>query len=233
MPWVYIGTSPLKAAYVGTTPVKEIYVWTTKVRPNSRLPSAYQEVEWIQSSWTQWVNTWLFASNNIQVETKVEVTTTSQNIPIFWWNWGNSGYVVYRYYHLTPYNSKWYFWKNWTEGNLGTYSAVVGTVYTIVYNNSNSQLSINGSEIGSVAWTVWVPNSTLAISYRFSPGNTAYYWKWKYFYFRMYDKSQNKYVRDFVPCYRKSDNIIWLYDLANNQFYTNAWTWTFTKWPNV
>ncbi len=33
MPWIYIWTSPLKAAYVGTTPVKEIYVGTTKVRP--------------------------------------------------------------------------------------------------------------------------------------------------------------------------------------------------------
>lgn len=34
MPWVYIGTSPLKCAYVWTTPVKCIYVWTTKVRPS-------------------------------------------------------------------------------------------------------------------------------------------------------------------------------------------------------
>lgn len=33
MPWVYIGTSPIKCAYVWTTPVKCIYVWTTKVRP--------------------------------------------------------------------------------------------------------------------------------------------------------------------------------------------------------
>ena len=36
MPWVYIGTSPIKCAYVGTTPVKEIYVGTTKVRPTTK-----------------------------------------------------------------------------------------------------------------------------------------------------------------------------------------------------
>jgi hypothetical protein len=40
-------------------------------------------------------------------------------------------------------------------------------------------------------------------------------------------------VRDFVPCYRKSDWVIWLYDLANNQFYTNSWTGVFSKWWNV
>lgn len=40
-------------------------------------------------------------------------------------------------------------------------------------------------------------------------------------------------VRDFVPCYRIADTVIWLYDVVNDQFYTNAWSWTFTKWPNV
>lgn len=38
---------------------------------------------------------------------------------------------------------------------------------------------------------------------------------------------------DFVPCYRKSDNEIWLYDRVGKQFYTNAWTGTFIKWPDV
>lgn len=29
-------------------------------------------------------------------------------------------------------------------------------------------------------------------------------------------------IRDFVPCYRKSDDIIGVYDLENNDFYTNC-----------
>jgi hypothetical protein len=40
-------------------------------------------------------------------------------------------------------------------------------------------------------------------------------------------------VRNFIPCYRKSDWVIWLYDLANNQFYTNSWTGTFSKGNDV
>ena len=40
-------------------------------------------------------------------------------------------------------------------------------------------------------------------------------------------------LREFVPCYRKSDNVIGMYDLTNNQFYTNAWSWTFWKWDNI
>lgn len=40
-------------------------------------------------------------------------------------------------------------------------------------------------------------------------------------------------VRDLVPCYRYADWVIWMYDKVNDVFYTNSWTWTFTKWPDV
>jgi hypothetical protein len=40
-------------------------------------------------------------------------------------------------------------------------------------------------------------------------------------------------IRDFVPCYRKSDNVIGLYDLANNEFYTNNGTGEFIKGADV
>ena len=34
-------------------------------------------------------------------------------------------------------------------------------------------------------------------------------------------------IRNFVPCYRKSDNKAGLYDLVNNEFYTNQGTGDF------
>ncbi len=40
-------------------------------------------------------------------------------------------------------------------------------------------------------------------------------------------------VRDFIPCYRKQDGVIGMYDLANDVFYTNAGTGTFLKGANV
>ena len=40
-------------------------------------------------------------------------------------------------------------------------------------------------------------------------------------------------IRYFVPCYRKSDSVIGMYDLVNNQFYINAGTGTFTKGANI
>ena len=40
-------------------------------------------------------------------------------------------------------------------------------------------------------------------------------------------------VRNFIPCYRKSDNVIGLYDLVNNVFYLNQGTGTFIKGEDI
>ena len=40
-------------------------------------------------------------------------------------------------------------------------------------------------------------------------------------------------TRDFVPCYRKSDSVVGLYDLVSGSFFTNAGTGAFTKGGNV
>ena len=40
-------------------------------------------------------------------------------------------------------------------------------------------------------------------------------------------------IRDLYPCYRKSDNVIGLYDIVNEVFYTNGGIGLFYKGPNV
>lgn len=40
-------------------------------------------------------------------------------------------------------------------------------------------------------------------------------------------------VRNFIPCYRKSDNVIGVFDAKNGIFYTNGGTGTFGKGANV
>lgn len=40
-------------------------------------------------------------------------------------------------------------------------------------------------------------------------------------------------IRNFVPCYRKSDNAIGLYDTVEGKFYTNTGTGSFTKGADV
>ena len=40
-------------------------------------------------------------------------------------------------------------------------------------------------------------------------------------------------IRDMIPCYRKADQVIGMYDLVNDVFYTNSGSGTFYKGPDV
>ena len=40
-------------------------------------------------------------------------------------------------------------------------------------------------------------------------------------------------LKKFIPCYRKSDDVIGMYDVVNGVFYTNAGTGTFTKGNDI
>ncbi len=209
-----------------------IDVQSNSITTDFLVPSEYQAVEYIQSTWTQWIDSWLFAYNNYQVETKIEITTTAQEKSIFGsFTNTSASFATYQYYHMTSYQNKWYWWLNWSEANWWSYGAV-WTQYEIVYNNSNNKVVVNNSEIWNTNWTVWYSWSKLWISIRWST-NQRYYGVYKYFYFKIYDKNTNSYMRDFVPCYRKSDSVIGMWDRVNKVFYTNAWSWTFIKWPDL
>ena len=53
----------------------------------------------------------------------------------------------------------------------------------------------------------------------------------KTYYFKIY--KNKKLIRHFIPCYRKSDGVIGLYDLVNDVFYTNSGTGEFEKGADV
>lgn len=51
-------------------------------------------------------------------------------------------------------------------------------------------------------------------------------------YFKYWDNDDNL-LRDMIPCYRKSDNAIGMYDTVSKTFFTNAGTGVFTVGENV
>lgn len=51
-------------------------------------------------------------------------------------------------------------------------------------------------------------------------------------YFK-YADNDNNLLRDMIPCYRKSDNVIGMFDLVSQTFFTNAGTGVFTVGEDV
>ena len=190
----------------------------------------YQEVEWI--GWTNWSNsvaqvyidTWVSPNNNIWASTKMLHTATRNNVQ--WFTSTNNRSSRNNRWGMTTYPS-WCWCPQWVTWHQTNVAHNINTWYDIKLNwNNNKETQINWTNIYSLwndtfsdTWTIWIWD----VSYN-------WYW-WKCKYFKISDGTTL--IRDYVPCYRKSDNVIWMYDLVNNQFYTNAGTWTLTKWPDV
>ena len=202
--------------------------------PNLRLPNTYQEVEYIQSSWTQYINTGYVPNQNTRLIMNMWWWTSLWNVytDLFWarLSWGG-----WRWFLFWCLNSTNFYAMFWTKYN---------TDITWWFENFSIQDGNNHTIELSQSWIYqdWIKIVTVSSTTFTSPVNL-------YLFalndngtlnelsaFKLYScKIWNNWalVRDFVPCYRKSDSVIWLYDLVNNQFYTNSWTGTFSKGNDV
>lgn len=170
----------------------------------------YQEVEWIWSSRTQVINTWVMpTTQTYTAELEFESTESGTEYWVFG-IWGSTWFRAWQ-------DSSWH-WDTsyWASYSPSTYALNTKTKANV----SNSGKWTSSS---TALWLFWMWESG-----GYSDSRKGAY---KIYYCKIWDNSVL--IRDFVPCYRKSDNEIWMYDLVNDQFYTNSGSWVFTKWPDV
>ena len=220
--WVYIGTSELKNAYIGeyNTP-----------------PSTYQKVEWIQSSWTQCINTWFNVTKNSKIFVDIQFTSTTRQQRVFgvdnWVDWVSMG----SYINGSGKYSR-FIGNGWSSLTFQATTITADTSrHTFTLDNSRYIITTGWSEVSNTANSQKITNNPtnnqLAILAQYWPNEDAYYnyASAKLYACKIWDN--DVLVRDFVPCYKTSNNEIWLFDKVENKFYANSWTWTFTKWPDV
>lgn len=194
----------------------------------------YQEVEYIQSTGTQYIDTWVVGtfSSSIKTDYKFVLTQTKS-----WWQQSIFWDVGSSWQWLTIYwdansNNQWTWcgsWTGWYPWNITVWST---TIISAIFNKGSWRTFV-------INWTIYtstVANNADATSKTnnfciFCDDRSTTLWYFKVYYFKII--KDWTLVRDFIPCYRKSDSVIWLYDIVNDTFYTNSWTWTFTKWPDV
>ena len=196
-----------------------------------RLPNEYQEVEYIESSGTQYINTGLRLKQTHSVEMAIQNLTnasakifgsrtsaTSNNFSIL------TGLVGGTLSLVTDF-------QNYSNNRLSVdITNNLNDKYTIKVNNS--KMSINDTE---KAITTYSNFTTPSNAYIFSASGTypAGYVNasTKLYYCKIWNGTTL--IRDYVPCYRKNDNEVGLYDLVNDVFYTNSGTGVFTKGNDI
>ena len=205
-----------------------IDVQTNSITATFLVPTEYQAVEriwWVWDTNDNWphINTWIIWTSDIWIYTTMLHTNTRDNVQ---WFYSTTDWSTQRRW-LTTYPS----WKRCPQRQTWHQTDVSynnNQFYEIKFNRENNKQTLID----------WVNIYTLSNFY-FDSNKNITIWKLSYWNSYWYKLKRTKIsnwltiVRDLVPCYRKNDNIIWMRDRVNEVFYTNAGSWTFTKWPDI
>lgn len=212
-------------------PVKLKLVGNTS-QATSILPSEYQQVEYIQNTGTQYINTGYQPNldNGLKLEVEYGLDDNAGRGCLLS-NYAAANHVSFEIpsgsYGVRGYYSNGAVDKNVYDSNLpinhATFELKPSTLSYIITQNNGSQtgsVTVSGTSNGNIY--MFIDNSL-----RYSTFTKQI----KMYSCKMYEGSTL--VRDFIPCYRISDNVIGMYDLVGKTFYTNAGTGTFNKGANV
>ena len=187
------------------------------------LPIEYQEVEYIESTGTQYIDTGVVPNDNTQWELTFQMTAT-EGTRI---NGRYDNGIPTARFDIGMINGSTWFLGVGTDISVGT---VDTNKHTVVLDSKNYTAEFDG--------TIYdIPKGTMTSIYsvylfaRNVSGDTSYYCNEKIYSSKLHQNGEL--VRNFIPCYRKSDNMAGLYDLVNNEFYSNNGDGAFGVGQNI
>jgi len=200
---------------------------------NSRLPAGYTEVEYIESSGTQYIDTGLTPNNSLNIDMKVYDTSYTQN----------SG-IIGIYTSISGTVRRLFFGKESSTtcnfGYLGNFYSLNANLDSLKSVQIDCQSGIQTVKIDGTTYHTGTISGILSFSQTlplFARKNivdsteTIVKTSCKISYVTI--TNNNVLSRIFIPCYRKSDSVAGMYDMVNKVFYTNSGTGTFLVGPDV
>lgn len=188
----------------------------------ARLPKEYQEVEYIQSSGTQYIDTGytVNAADTLSWEFTALIPTHADAYM------GANGYMQF---HITS-----------SGVGISTFDASglnAKKTFRIDFSNSVAKLYIDNVLVETKDWTGSYTGTNVKLGiFRLGTTDNAWHASTGLVSCTLYEYTitvGGEIVSHCVPCYRKADDVVGLYDIVNDTFYTNAGTGTFAKGPNV
>lgn len=192
-----------------------------------RLPSIYQEVEYLQSSGTQRIDTNTGTTGDLktygfEIDYQM-VKTDTLNQQLFGTDATAQSKNLIRFQPLYTNYSIGFPYEQWV--NLTNELKNADRHLVIVNKNGNYKVVVDNAEKSTISATSYTGNTFPF--YVFDANNTPGTTKAsaKLYSLKLY--KDGALIADFIPCYRKSDSVAGLWDSKRKQFYTNAGTGTF------
>ena len=246
IPALYLGGEQIQKAYLG-----EAVVLGSGSEPGpSRLPEGYTEVEYIQSSGTQYIDTDIaprFVNSKIDTKVTIDVqktstiTTTESYFGCRWYTGRFSSDRYYSSFFVYSYNNGLF--AAFGYGNPVPSKELISNVAAernlITLDGPNRIASIgdvvvpltdlSGYTISSAQPDIYLLGLR---SYFASDGTSDVVSKMPAKLYSCQIEKGGELVRDFVPCIDPT-GAVGLYDLVEGKFYANAGTGAFTAGPAV
>ena len=222
------GSSTISSVKKGSSVIHKIYKGSTIIYTSAMLPSKYQKIDYIESTGTQYIDTNYMLKGNLKIDGKVYTSVMRKEMAVI----GTEKEGIEIGFSRT--NNRFFVFSQNSVG-VAPKTSIYDTIIEFtacVTNEPRKELILHNIDGG-------VKDSSTDVNYPYGDNvklNLFQYNNMFYFYGRLYQLQiydDDKLVRNFIPCYRKSDNTIGLYDVMNNTFYTNAGTGTFLKGNDV
>lgn len=202
-----------------------------------RLPIEYQEVEYIESTGTQYIDTGIPLNQYRKCEMEFSPTligTTVDEKSCIDGGRNNSSQVdVNNSLFIYGGTKKLCLAYGNSSQRIDSIGLELNLKYIIKYEllANSCSLTINGNEYNTETGVTLITNSNNVFLFGKSNSASGQEPYTNLVSMRLYNakyyNDNDILIRNFIPCYRKSDNKVGLYDLVNNQFYTNTGTGVF------
>lgn len=194
------------------------------------LPQEYRQVEYIEATGGQYLEIDYIASSITTTKGSFQLTNVDEGRSLFGsresnksgglsyaLNWG--GELPYKYYNSF----------NRSASSSLTDKEIDLDKHT--FEKAKNKLYIDGELIHTVTNTIFTTPYNMIVFGCNSNGQVGYLSKAKIFNIQFYD--DDILMVDLIPCYRKLDEIIGMYDLVTGNFYTNQGTGVFLRGEEI
>ena len=184
------------------------------------IPAGYTELEYVESSGTQRINTNIMVHSGISVEAVVQGKSGTERSVFLGFGCDKSGTYIAddgTQFYMT------YFWSGISSLNK--------TLVTSTWVGNNGEIT----QTGTIGNKSMAPYTSSVISYDYlkffgcSAGGSN--WSGRFYYVKVYDNGTLS--NNFIPARRNSDNAVGFYDTVSETFKTNSGTGTFIAGPAV
>lgn len=194
--------------------------------PRATLPEGYTQLEYIQSSGAQYVDTGVRQNQNSRVVVDFQLVSAPAGSYAWIFEGRDTGPKNRHSVYATKSNGNWY-------GGYGSASKNTNIPYDLAARIT-ADFNKNVLKIGNTAITFAqevFQSSTSTVLFGCSTGGTiAHYAQAKLFGCRFFDG--DTLLRDFIPC-KNAGGAVGLYDLIGQKFYGNAGSGSFAAGPVV